>query len=117
MSAIMQGTTPSLTITFSPDDLQLSAVTAIELYVRNGSSLTTYTAADLAIDLDANTITGGGNGGAGPVEKPDRSGKTLGGGCSFRNRQAGFQRRGHGRGWQWLTIVPSRWRRRFLISD
>lgn len=43
MVSIMQGTTPSLTITFSPDDLQLSAVTAIELYVRNGRSLTTYT--------------------------------------------------------------------------
>lgn len=47
MASTMQGTTPSLTITFSPDDLQLSAVTAIELYVRNGSSLTTYTAEDL----------------------------------------------------------------------
>lgn len=36
MSAIMQGTTPSLTITFAPEDLLLSSVTAIELYVRNG---------------------------------------------------------------------------------
>lgn len=47
MSAIMQGTTPSLTITIDPGDLLLSAVTAIEIYVRNGSSLTTYTAEDL----------------------------------------------------------------------
>ena len=57
MSAIMQGTTPSLTITFAPDDLQLSAVTAIELYVRNGSSFTTYTAEDLALDTEANSLT------------------------------------------------------------
>lgn len=57
MASIMQGTTPSLTITFSPDDLQLSAVTAIELYVRNGRSLTTYTAEELNVDADTNTIT------------------------------------------------------------
>lgn len=57
MSAIMQGTTPELTITISPDDLLLSAVTAVELYIRNGGNVTTYTAADLTIDLDANTIT------------------------------------------------------------
>lgn len=57
MASIMQGTTPSLTITFSPDDLQLSAVTAIELYVRNGRNLTTYTAEDLALDVEANSLT------------------------------------------------------------
>lgn len=57
MAAIMQGTTPSITITIDPDDFQLSAVTKIELYVKNGGTLTTYTAEDLTIDTEANTIT------------------------------------------------------------
>ena len=34
MAAIMQRTTPSITITIDPDDFQLSAVTKIELKVR-----------------------------------------------------------------------------------
>ena len=57
MARIMQGTTPSVTITINPDDFLLSNVTKMELYVRNGSNLTTYTADDLDIDTDANTIT------------------------------------------------------------
>lgn len=57
MASIMQGTTPSITITIDPDDFQLSAVTRMELYVKNGGTLTTYTAEDLTIDTEANTIT------------------------------------------------------------
>lgn len=57
MAAIMQGTTPSITITIDPDDFQLSNVTKIELYVRNAGKLTTYTAEDLTVDTEANTIT------------------------------------------------------------
>ena len=57
MAAIMQGTTPSITITIDPDDFQLSAVTRIELYVKNGGTLTTYTADNLTVDTEANTIT------------------------------------------------------------
>ena len=57
MASIMQGTTPSLTITINPDDFQLSAVTKLELYVKNGGTLTTYTAEDLTVDTEANTIT------------------------------------------------------------
>lgn len=57
MASIMQGTTPSLTITIDPEDLLLSAVTVIELYVRNGKTTTTYTMDDLTIDIEANTIT------------------------------------------------------------
>ncbi len=57
MAAIMQGTTPSITITIDPDDFQLSNVTKIELYVKNGGTLTTYTAEDLTIDTEANTVT------------------------------------------------------------
>ena len=53
----MQGTTPSITITIDPEDFQLSNVTKIELYVKNGGTLTTYTAEDLTIDTEANTIT------------------------------------------------------------
>ena len=57
MVSIMQGTTPSLTITINPDDFQLSAVTKIELYVKNGGTLTTFTADDLTVDTEANTVT------------------------------------------------------------
>lgn len=57
MASIMQGTTPSVTITINPDDFLLSNVTKMELYVRNGSNLTTYAADDLDIDTDTNTIT------------------------------------------------------------
>ena len=57
MAAIMQGTTPSITITIDPDDFLLSNVTKIELYVKNGGTLTTYTAEDLTVDTEANTIT------------------------------------------------------------
>lgn len=57
MAAIMQGTTPSITITIDPDDFLLSSVTRMELYVRNGGTLTTYTADDLTVDTEANTLT------------------------------------------------------------
>lgn len=57
MASIMQGTTPSITITIDPDDFQLSAVTRMELYVKNDGTLTTYTAEDLTVDTEANTIT------------------------------------------------------------
>ena len=57
MASIMQGTTPSITITIDPEDFQLSNVTKIELYVKNGGTLTTYTAEDLTVDTEANTIT------------------------------------------------------------
>lgn len=53
----MQGTTPSITITIDPDDFLLSSVTRMELYVKNGGTLTTYTADDLTVDTEANTLT------------------------------------------------------------
>ena len=56
MSAIMQGTTPSLTITIDPEDFLLSDVEKLELYIQN-RTLTTYTAEDLTIDTTNNTIT------------------------------------------------------------
>lgn len=57
MARIMQGTTPSITIHISPEDFLLSEVTAMEVYVKNGNTLTTYTANDLDIDAEANSIT------------------------------------------------------------
>ena len=57
MASIMQGTTPSITITINPDDFLLSSVTKVELYVQNGVTLTTYTADDLIVNTEANTIT------------------------------------------------------------
>lgn len=35
MASIMQGTTPSLTIIIDPDDLLLSAVTAMDIKIKN----------------------------------------------------------------------------------
>lgn len=57
MSAIMQGTTPSLTIFISKEDFELSAVSKIELYIQNGSKLTTYRESDLVIDNENNSFT------------------------------------------------------------
>ena len=57
MAKIMQGTTPSVTIHISPKDFLLSDVTAMEVYVKNGDTITTYTASDLDVDTEANNIT------------------------------------------------------------
>lgn len=57
MSALMQGTTPSIEITISTEDFLLSNVTAMELYILNGRNLNTYEMSDLAIDTTNNTIT------------------------------------------------------------
>ena len=57
MSALMQGTTPSIEITISTEDFLLSNVTAMELYILNGRNLNTYEMADLTIDTTNNTIT------------------------------------------------------------
>lgn len=57
MNEIMQGTTPSITITIDTDDFLLSNVSAIELYVANGKTVKTYTQADLTIDTEENSVT------------------------------------------------------------
>ena len=57
MEAIMQGTTPSLTITIKDTDFLLSNVSKVELYVQNGKQIRTYTDADLTIDTEENTVT------------------------------------------------------------
>ena len=57
MSALMQGTTPSIEITINAEDFLLSNVTAMELYILNGRNLNTYVMSDLAIDTTNNTIT------------------------------------------------------------
>lgn len=57
MSALMQGTTPSIKITISTEDFLLSNVTAMEFYILNGRNLNTYGMSDLTIDTTNNTIT------------------------------------------------------------
>lgn len=57
MASIMQGTTPSLTITIDPDDLQLSSVTAMRISFRQDKSITWYKKDDFTIDTSANTFT------------------------------------------------------------
>lgn len=56
MSTIMQGTTPSLIIKFNQSDLQVSDITAVELYIKN-TCIDTYELADLVIDTTENSIT------------------------------------------------------------
>lgn len=57
MSALMQGTTPSIEITINAEDFLLSNVTAMEFYILNGRNLNTYEMSDLTIDTTNNTIT------------------------------------------------------------
>lgn len=57
MSSIMQGTTPSLTITIDTDEFLLSNVTAIDMRIQNGSTITQYELSDLTIDTTENTVT------------------------------------------------------------
>ena len=57
MATILQGTTPSVKIHISPDDLPLSQVSEIELCFKNGYKMLTYHMADLVVDTDANTVT------------------------------------------------------------
>lgn len=56
MASIMQGATPTITITIDPNDLQLSAVTAMRLSFKQDKNLTWYTKDDFTIDTSANTI-------------------------------------------------------------
>ena len=57
MASIMQGTTPALTIYIDMDDISVSDITAVELYVLYGNSCTTYTLDDLTVNAEDNSIT------------------------------------------------------------
>lgn len=57
MASIMQGTTPALTIYIDPDDVSVSDITAVELYVLDSYSCTTYTLDDLTVNAEDNSIT------------------------------------------------------------
>ena len=54
---ILQGTTPTLTITVNPDELLLSDVTEIELTFLSGTTVTQKAMADLTIDTEANKLS------------------------------------------------------------
>lgn len=57
MASIMQGTTPSVTITIDPNDFSLANVTAMKISFKQDKSITWYTKDDFTIDTSANTIT------------------------------------------------------------
>lgn len=57
MGAIMRGTTPTIEIEIDTEDFLLSALTAIELYIKNGNSTTTHTKDDLMIDETENVLS------------------------------------------------------------
>lgn len=56
MDAILRGTTPSVILSFDPEDLQLSSVTAAEFCIQN-LGVTKHTLTDLTIDTEENTLT------------------------------------------------------------
>lgn len=56
MNEILQGTTPSLTITI-PEEIAVSSITAAELAFRHSGTTTLYHLSDLTVDSEANTLT------------------------------------------------------------
>ena len=56
MEAIMQGTTPTLSIAIDPNDFLLSNVSRVELYVWNGVRTNKYSGNDLVIDTTENKL-------------------------------------------------------------
>jgi hypothetical protein len=55
---ILQGTTPTLTITVNPEELLLEDVTEIELTFQSGTQTPTMKSmSDLTIDTEANTLS------------------------------------------------------------
>ncbi len=56
MNGILQGTTPSLTITI-PEEISVSSITALELAFRQMASVTLLHLEDVRMDAEANTIT------------------------------------------------------------
>ena len=57
MNSILQGTTPTLTITVNPDDLLLSNITDLELTFQQMGDPIYKRQADCVIDYEANTIS------------------------------------------------------------
>ena len=57
MGAIMRGTTPIIEAEIEDTDFPLSSVNKIEFYIRNGSTVSTYTMDDLVVDVENNTVT------------------------------------------------------------
>jgi hypothetical protein len=53
----MRGTTPTIEIEIDTEDFLLSELTAIELYVRNGNKISTYTKDDLIVDEESNVVS------------------------------------------------------------
>ena len=56
MDAILRGTTPSVILSFDPEDLSLATVTAAEFCIQN-LGVTKHTLTDLTIDTEENTLT------------------------------------------------------------
>lgn len=58
VNSILQGTTPTLTVSIDPADLSLSDVVQIELTFKQfNQNPTIYHMADCSVDLEANTVS------------------------------------------------------------
>lgn len=56
MASIMQGTTPTITITIDTDDFLVSDVTEIDYCIKNGDRVCSYTLDDLTVDTENNAF-------------------------------------------------------------
>lgn len=57
MDSILQGTTPTLTITIDTDDFAVSDVTKLELTTKHDGTVTSYDLNDVTLDTEANSIS------------------------------------------------------------
>lgn len=56
VNAILQGTTPSLTITI-PEEITVDEITALELTFKQAFGVSVHHLADVSLDIEDNTIT------------------------------------------------------------
>lgn len=56
-NSILQGTTPSLTITINPEDFAVADVVKLELVLQNGPNIIRKALEDVTADTEANSIT------------------------------------------------------------
>jgi len=57
MDNILQGTTPTITISIDPTDFSVSDVIALEFTTKQKNNISVYGLQDVTVDTDANTVS------------------------------------------------------------
>ena len=57
MDSILQGTTPTLTISIDPTDFSVSNIVALEFTFKQKNNITVHTLQDVTVDTTANTVS------------------------------------------------------------